>query len=428
MSLALQSDYNAVLEASHDLISKGQIAQAIGAKIVLYNRIKQKSRKYLIEGRKDVEWPVNVRRGWRTGVRGENEATPIAKGGLAIIAKAYVQDCYAPIELTAQANERGQIIGSTTILDQEIANTLVAYDEMLERLSLMGNLPLTLVNGAVNASKTVTVDDARWLHPGMLLDFMISPPTKETTAGEISSISGNVLTMVANVTCSDNAQVWVSGNYGDTVSNEQPGLLSIISDNSSVYFNGVLINSGTDSYGGIKASDYPLAWASYINRNTVDVGVPRDLTTQLFIDTLLGAAAVQSDISPTLIECADESVEEYAKTYFDTKHVECPRSDVPDLGYKGVPVLSHSKVRNGQIPFLGVPKMPKGGYVFVDEDDFGITWDHPPNWVKDGGQMLHRLLLTSEGGKDIYLGMFKNAWVLTAKTRNKHFILADCKA
>ena len=93
-------------------------------------------------------------------------------------------------------------------LDDEMADSLAAFKKDENRQCFgYGQGVLSQVNGAVNNSVTVTVDDVMYFYPGMIVDFWtaLSGGVMEAS-GVISSISetNSTITMSAAVTLTDN--------------------------------------------------------------------------------------------------------------------------------------------------------------------------------------------------------------------------------
>ena len=93
-------------------------------------------------------------------------------------------------------------------LDDEMADSLAAFKKDENRQCFgYGMGVLSQVNGAVNNSVTVTVDDVMYFFPGMVVDFVtaLSGGAIEAT-GTISSISesASTITLAAAVTLTDN--------------------------------------------------------------------------------------------------------------------------------------------------------------------------------------------------------------------------------
>lgn len=177
---------------------------------------KFKTTEHYITGKEAVK-PVCYDLSDGVAAMGENDTLPTATGNKYVMLRAGLRNLYGVLEISDKAmraseDSRGAVVN---LLNAEMDGLLTSAKTNFSRMLYGdGSGKLATVAAAVSASRTVTVDSAKLLKPGMHVD-MVSGTTHVDAI--IGTISGTTVTMVSPVTVAASSVMTIYGAYNNEI-------------------------------------------------------------------------------------------------------------------------------------------------------------------------------------------------------------------
>lgn len=236
------------------------------------------------------------------------------------------------------------------------------------------------------ASTTFTVDDAKWLEIGMVIDIVDSSgPTVDVTGSTISGISGNTVTVSAAITSTSGYYVCRTGNYN----NEPYGVSNIV-------------NSTGALHGLNPATSGQEFWASTIDSATTSL-------TELKMITMADNVRIAGGASPTAIFCSLGVRRSYWNLLTSLRRYNEPKQF--DGGLTGLSFMYGGK----DLPVVEDPDAPAKNMAMICEPEVKVFRDQDWYWEDIDGAVFKWV-----ADYDIYEALMKQYWQLGTHKRNAH--------
>lgn len=260
-----------------------RLQSTINVKRILMSRLEKNAGSRSVSGRQAIV-PINIRPSEAIGARGDGDALPTPQKQTYVECSIPYRYLYATIRMThptivSTRNDEGAWIRVISAEMDGIERDM--KNDFNRQLHGDGTGSLGTVNGNVSNSTSVTMNTGHKVKANMVIDTWTAldgSDTKQVSAGTVSSVSGNAVTLAAAATITGGSHVTRSGvtdaSGSSATFNEMMGILGIADDGTySATLQGITRTAG----------NYP-EWASQVFGNG---GTAREITEADLDDSLL---------------------------------------------------------------------------------------------------------------------------------------------
>ena len=355
-----------------------RLQSTVNTSTVLLSRLERVLKEKSVSGHSAIV-PVNLRPSEAIASIGDGEALPTPQNQTLVETSIGYNYLYGTIRIThptiaASRNEAGAwtkvISAEMEGLERDLRN------DVNRQLFGWGNGVLGTTNGTGTGATALVLDTGHQVKVNMVLDShtLTADGATGITAGTVSAVSGNAVTLSAVETWIDAEYVYRSGSRG----NEMMGLQGITDDASK--------NSGIGrfllSLQGIARADYP-EW----NSNVFEASTPG--TGRNITDTLLDDSILEIEESGEgNLTCGITSRTQFRKI---------AQLMTPDRRYSDAMELNggFKSISWGGIPIFWDASCPvdtngNDMLFWVDENELAIYQLADWNWDDEDGNVLHR--------------------------------------
>ncbi len=343
--------------------------------------------------------PFRVARNQGMGARNDTDVLPLPGTQTLANAKINMSSNYLVGQISGRVirTSYGSEAAFENALEEEIRFSLTDVPNEIGRQLFNGAGQLSTVNGAVNSSQTVVVNNAQYIAVGMYLEFWTTGNSNETTddAGLATGQHGTLVTAVNTATNTVTVTTNQTLTTGDGVSRagnntafsttkEMVGLDTIIDDNTDY---------PSKTYFGVNRATYPIL---YGNRTDATGTLSENLMQQVFDN----ARSVGGGIID-LVVCDYASRRTYSNILTSVKRYPLEGVSAPKFA-GGLDISQDLRTQMGEgLSFSGASVIPSRQAPpkkmwFLDTDSFKLFQQSEIEWVMNGDSILHPLLVNSQ--------------------------------
>jgi hypothetical protein len=397
MAQATESSVSAILKEVYPGAIEDELNNEIAAWAVLDKE------KVTIDGQgQHVVRPFRVNRNQGFGARNDTDLLPLAGNQTLANAKINMSSNYMVGQITGRVmrTSYGDDAAFENALEEEIRFSLTDVATEIGRQIYNGAGQLTTVNGAVNSSTTVVVNNVQYLAVGMYVEFWKTDGTNETS-NDSTLPSGYVGTQITAITASTNtitvatAQTLTTGdgvsrsasNTGFTTTKELNGFDTTIDDGTD--YSGRL-------YFGVNRSTYPILNGNRFSANGT-------LTESLMQQAVDAARQIGGGITD-IIFCDYATRRTYSALLTSLKRYPVDGIRAPEFA-GGFETSKDLRTQLGEgLSFSGAPVVPSRQAPpkkmwFLETNSWKIFQQSEIEWIMNDGSILHPMLVN---GYDAY--------------------------